>query len=131
MLHEIKFHDAQGRVALPEFLRLAGLLAADAADADDLAEEFLREEVTLFCEPDELADTTAYGWYLASFDAYGLGDRARDARTGEAYDDLAGRAHVAYRELLEDAAHYLASAAAEARVTVTELAPVLPLRPRA
>lgn len=129
MLHEIAFDD-QGSITLAEFLRLAGLYAVDAADGTDLAVEFADHEMTLTLSPEEMADTTAYDWYRESFRAYEFGNQAWEWSLRDDENGHAGELVRRYLALLDSAAEYLMELAGRADAPVTEIAPVLPLRPR-
>lgn len=119
-LHHIET-GPDGKVALAEFVRLAGLVAAGAAVLGDLAAEFAAAGVTLDLDPDELASAVPYSWYLASFTAYWISEDAREHEGRIRYEHLMGCARVRYAELIEDAAGYLAEAAAAADVRRVEM----------
>lgn len=125
MIHEIRFHDEQGRITLAEFLRLAGLVAVDAADPGDLAIEFVTNEVTLHLDPDQMTDRRSYDWYEASFRAYWLGCDAAEQQGRTTYEQAHQRAVDAWLVLIEQASMVLLDAAGTAQVNVIELAPLL------
>lgn len=126
-LHHIEI-GPNGKVTLGEFVRLAGLVAAGAADLHDLAVEFADAGVTLDLGPDELASTVPYGWYMASFGAYWIAEDAREHQGRMRYEHLIGIARMRYAALIEEAAGVLADAAEQAAVRRVELAQVLPFR---
>lgn len=127
VLVEISYHDTSGRVALPEFLRLAGLVAAGHVDAWNLAQVMARTDVTLHLEPAEMGDVDAYSWYSQMFDGYQAWQAGRDARGRDTVERLEAKAVAEYEAALNDAARALLDIAEEARVEVVHVPARVPL----
>jgi hypothetical protein len=127
MLVEINRRDAFGSVALPEFLRLAGLVAAGHLDAWTLAHELARTDATLHLEPAEMRDTDAHSWYSQVRDGYQAWQAARDARGRDTVEYLEAKSIAEYEHALNDAAHALLVVAEEAQVEVVHVPAAVPL----
>jgi hypothetical protein len=121
VVHEIEYADIYGRVTLAEFLRLAGLVAAGAADPDDLAVEFARGEMTLTLSPDEFRCATSFGWYAASFSAYRQWMAADDVAQREDREMYRGKAVQDYHDLIVDAAAQIGERASAAAVELVSV----------